>query len=104
MKQFTLTRSKRNDLVERTLANNFSKHRAKAIREATRAPDLIRGVLVPDSRVRWRALSTCVDTQALTGICFAVVPILFPNFKPPQCDHKPANSTAVAHIVLELAS
>jgi hypothetical protein len=45
-----------------------------------------------------------MDMQNPIGIYSAVVPILFPIFKPPQCDGKPVDWTAIMHIVFGLAS
>jgi hypothetical protein len=42
--------------------------------------------------------------QTPIGIHVAVVPIVFFNFKLPQCNCTPVDSTAIVHIVFELAS
>ena len=104
MKQVTFLGTEDERSAGHTITSGFSWPLAKAMRKAPRAPVVIQGVLVPDLRVQWRPLSAGVGMQALIGICFAVVPILFPNFKPPQCDRKSVDSTAAAHIVFDLAN
>ena len=43
-----------------------------------RVPGVLHAVLVPDLLVPWRTRCAGAGMQTLVGICFAVVPILFP--------------------------
>jgi hypothetical protein len=103
MKQVTFLGTREERSAGYSLTSGFRGPIAKTMREATRAPVVICRVLVSGSRVPGRPRSAEAGMQSLLGICFAAVPILFPNFGPPRCDRKPVDSIAILHIVLGLA-
>ena len=64
MKQVTFLGTEDERSAGHTITSGFSWPLAKAMRKAARAPVVIHGVLVPDSRVQWRPLSAGVGMQS----------------------------------------
>jgi hypothetical protein len=103
MKQVTFLGTRDEGSAAHTFPSGFWRPMAKAMRNATRAPVVIRGVLVSYSRVPWRPLRADAGRQTPVAIFLAAVPVLFPNFGPPRCDRKTVDSIAIMPIAVDLA-
>jgi TonB family protein len=57
----------------------FLKYLATAMDEATTRTVIVREVLIPEPRARWRVMAAATGIQIVIAICLAVVPILFPD-------------------------
>jgi TonB family protein len=57
----------------------FLKFLATAMDEAAPRTVIVREVLIPEPRARWRVMAAATGIQIVIAICLAVVPILFPE-------------------------
>jgi len=57
----------------------FLKYLAEAMDEARPSTVIIREVLIPEPRPRWRSMAVATSVQIVITACLAVIPILFPE-------------------------